>query len=176
MDGIFVFGFVLVLGLVGVAFVLPIVAFVRAGRAARLARQSEKNAQEMTGRLSALEQEVLKLTKVFSRMEDLERQIYRSRVPSETTAAWRRPHDHRPASRDRSDARGAGRRHVSSRSNRWRRRVSSPHERRVARPVRRTVPNGRPSRDQLDSSQHSRLTAAGKVLCPSLMISKLIVV
>jgi uncharacterized membrane protein len=82
VDGIIV----LILGFLGLLFLLPIVAFVRAGRAARLAKQSEKNVQEMTGRLAALEQQVLKLTRLISRVEELEKQGQFSKLPPETTA------------------------------------------------------------------------------------------
>ena len=57
---------------IGLFFIAPLIALVRAGRAARAVRQSESRTQELTGRVYALEQQVLKLTKLVPRVENLE--------------------------------------------------------------------------------------------------------
>ncbi|HLY61257.1 MAG TPA: DUF2339 domain-containing protein [Terriglobia bacterium] len=82
MEGIIVFAIILVLGLIGAVFILPFVALARAGRAARKAEQSEKNEKELGSRLLTLEQQVIKLTKLVGRVEELERQVAPSKAPA----------------------------------------------------------------------------------------------
>ena len=79
--------FLFVLGILAVIFGLPIIALVRAGRARRLAKQSEKTTQELTGRIYTLEQQVLKLTRQVARIEELEWQGAPSKPPAEAKVA-----------------------------------------------------------------------------------------
>ena len=63
------------LSFVGLFFFAPIIALVRAGRAARGLKQSESRTEELTGRVYALEQQVIKLTKLVPLVEDLRQEI-----------------------------------------------------------------------------------------------------
>lgn len=87
MEGIIGFAFILVLGFIAVVLILPFVALSRAGRAARKAEQSEKNEKELGARLSTLEQQVIKLANLVSRVEDLERQIQSFNEPARATVS-----------------------------------------------------------------------------------------
>ena len=87
MEGIIGFAFILVLGFIAVGFILPFVGLSRAGRAARKAEQSEKNEKELGARLSTLEQQVIKLANLVSRVEDLERQIQSFKEPARATVS-----------------------------------------------------------------------------------------
>jgi hypothetical protein len=62
VDGILVFfGALLGLGLLGLVVVLPIIALVRAGRAARVGKRNEENWQKLTQRIHTLEAQVQQL-------------------------------------------------------------------------------------------------------------------
>lgn len=84
-----VVGLFLVCVVLGVVLAAPLIALVRASRAARLARQSDERLAQLTARIWALEQQIIGLTRQAAKPEGPEepvRQTVASIPPAETRA------------------------------------------------------------------------------------------
>src|SRR5437763_10716677 len=61
--------FGIVVGLIGLVFIVPVIALYKAAKAKRIAKQAEERLPELTARVYALERQVMKLSELGARPE-----------------------------------------------------------------------------------------------------------